>query len=103
RAKDLHAIHTDTRINADDTITAIGYWVGAINGVEQRSDELKVHYRIEEGVIQEIWTERINYVLPLGEVMRHPVLWVLPVVHCTVWKWFAKEANPQFARSTQTT
>ena len=100
RAENLRAIHTHTIIHEDETVTLGGHWLGTIKGVEKQSKYIAVRYRVENGMIQEIWTTRANYVFPLGQVMNSPYLWVLPVIHCTIWKKFSPVALPAMLDTT---
>ena len=57
--------------NDDGTISAVGHWYGEYQGKRYTSHQLSPRYRLENGMIVEIWTTRTNYILPLGKIMKY--------------------------------
>jgi hypothetical protein len=54
----------------DGTVTAYGRWKGQRGSEAVLSDEVWARYRVVEGKVVEIWTQRENYVFLLGPIIR---------------------------------
>jgi hypothetical protein len=86
RIPDLGVQHNDTVLHEDGTLSLVGHWTGTLNGLHQLSNDCTVRYRIEDGLIREIWTHRTNYILPLGGLMRYSLTWWLVGARYMIWK-----------------
>ncbi len=83
RVADLTFTPNDIVENDDGTLTLTGVWHGVYQGEQMTSGEGFARYRVEDGMVKEIWTRRANYVFQFGPTMRH------------AWRWYAVFA--QFA------
>ncbi len=75
---------------ADGTITAHGRWKAMRRGKIAFSRDLRVRYRVVDGVVVEIWTTRINYAFPVGPMMDSRPGHLLVMLHAYLW---AKKAG----------
>ena len=75
---------------ADGTITAHGRWRAHQRGKEVFSRNLRVRYRVVDGVVVEIWTTRLNYAFPVGRMMDTHAGHLLVMLHVYLW---AKKAG----------
>lgn len=71
--------------NDDGTITATGRWKGRSQGRQIFSRDLWARYRLQDGVIVEIWTTRTNYEFMLGPFMRSRAGQFYFMLHVYFW------------------
>ncbi|MGV3724069.1 MAG: hypothetical protein ACO1SX_24520 [Actinomycetota bacterium] len=85
RVSDLDVVVDRLVGNADGTITAHGRWKARRQGKEVSSADLRVCYRVVEGVVVEIWTTRTNYSFPVGPFMDSSAGHLLIMAHVFFW------------------
>jgi hypothetical protein len=69
----------------EGTITAHGRWRACRRGKEVVSRNLRVRYRVVNGIVVEIWTTRINYAFPVGPIMESRAGHLLVMLHHYLW------------------
>lgn len=77
RVQDLTLRTTRMARNADGTVTAHGHWEGIRRGRPATSRELCARFRVDEGVVAEIWTARVNYQFVFGSLARFRLGWLV--------------------------
>jgi len=69
----------------DGTITAYGN-LRTANAPFASRQEHRARYRLENGLIAEVWTTRGNYEMIFGPKVRHPVRWLLVLLEMAIWR-----------------
>ena len=85
RVADLDVMVERLVNNADGTITAHGRWKASRHGVEVFSQDLRVDYKVADGVVVEIRTTRTNYAFPVGPLMASRIGHLLVMLHVFFW------------------
>ena len=72
----------------DGTVRMYGRWRAVRKGtpVVSAEDKVSVRYRVEDGMIVEIWTTRVNYVVIFGSWIKYKVAWWFVLLHYGIWK-----------------
>jgi hypothetical protein len=85
RVSDLDVMVESMAANPDGTITAIGRWKARQLGQQVFSKEVSARYRVENGVIIEVWTTRTNYAFMVGPLMQSRLGHLLVMLHVFFW------------------
>jgi hypothetical protein len=70
---------------ADGIVTAHGRLTGGA-GAKPAAGGAAARYRVVDGRIVEIWTDRLNYEMIFGAKVRHPRSWLLVLLWMAIWR-----------------
>lgn len=70
------------------TLTVYGRWRGDARGSPAVSSEVWASYRVQDGLVVEIWTTRTNYTFILGPIMRFRIGLLMVLAYVGIWsRW----------------
>lgn len=78
---------TQVKENEDGTYTLVGSWRGEFDGKPVLFEPISARYRIQDGKIVEIWTQRANYAF-FFPVMRYRLGVVIVFLYLLLWRHF---------------
>ena len=70
---------------ADGIVTAHGGLTGGA-GAKAGPRGGVARYRVVDGRVSEIWTDRLNYGMIFGAKVRHPPSWLLVLLWMAIWR-----------------
>lgn len=77
--------------NPDQTLTVYGRWRGDAQTAPAVSSEVWATYRVQDGLVVEIWTTRTNYTFILGPIMRFRIGLLIMLVYVGMWsRWLRR-------------
>lgn len=77
--------------NPNQTLTVYGRWRGDDQGSPTRSREVWATYRVQDGLVVEIWTTRTNYTFMLGPIMRFRIGLLIMLAYVGMWsRWLRR-------------
>lgn len=85
RVSEMSGVCTAARLNKDGTLTIKGYWTGKRHGRSVVSGPISATYRLENGQIAELWTERKNYAF-FFPILRYRYGLEIIFVYLFLWK-----------------
>lgn len=84
----LEALPEEIVANPDGSVTASGRWKGLRKREIILSHPISATYKIENGKIVEIWTQRTNYTFVLGPLMQSRLGVIGVLLYFKVWRLF---------------
>jgi hypothetical protein len=79
--------------NPNQTLTVYGRWRGDDQGKPASSNEVWATYRVQDGLVVEIWTTRTNYPFILGPIIRFRLGLLLVLAYVGIWSRWPRRAE----------
>jgi len=83
---------TQVTENADGTYTLVGSWSGEFDGKPVLFEPISARYRIQDGKIVEIWTNRMNYTF-FFPIMRYRLGVTIVFLYLLLWRHFFNNSS----------